>query len=725
MKLSAPGLFTLLVFAWVCGCYLADCRIHHIEYVSSEPDAVAELTKSISSHWFELIYLSSFFSLAAFLRARPLVAMIALVIPWLGFAYALNQLPVPKEADLYWQKRSSPVELEVELLDNPSKTKVSARSLMLIAPVKQALEGKVQLEIASKILALIDARKGDRCRVTGTIFQIRKRQTAWELDLRSILRRKNIFCRLKVESIEKSPSGNSGNSNGFNLFREIDRCREAIIKTHRTVLGRERGDLLSSIVLGDRSTELPKQVKEDFRKTGLSHLLAASGFNLSILVGTIYFLLGKISRSRLKQSLASILAIAGFVCLAGASASVTRAAAMGIILVMFRAFYRKANSAAVLSLTLLTFTLLEPVSLLDVGLQLSYAATYGIILGIGPIHDSIKKMGYGPVPRFLLELCSVILLAQGAVLPIQLYYFWELGLTFIIANLMLDPAVAPITVGGFISSSLVILSQVLPTFSEPPVKIATTIDNLLMLPLQYMLNTASILASWKNNVLITGPPHPSTMIFYGASYLLLIKSLNKKHSLSLALSLFCLALSLLILNIPQSNSQLLIAGKSVLLLVRESRISCIAARRKGRLSRSLTRCLKYHGVNPVAQNPADEILFVRLPKHHAFLTLHKREDQFRESSRAETYIRELCEIRRQGNGLLFIAEKWQDKMVLKTTESFSKSIHLIILDPEKVKVEERPPQTHADTIFNTALPGHKKSSSRSIPRPTKPLPPDF
>ena len=141
---------------------------------------------------------------------------------------------------------------------------------------------------------------------------------------------------------------------------------------------------------------------------------------------------------------------------------------------------------------------------------------------------------------------------------------------------MLDPAVAPITVGGFISSSLVILSQVLPTFSEPPVKIATTIDNLLMLPLQYMLNTASILASWKNNVLITGPPHPSTMIFYGASYLLLIKSLNKKHSLSLALSLFCLALSLLILNIPQSNSQLLIAGKSVLLLVRESRISCIA-----------------------------------------------------------------------------------------------------------------------------------------------------
>lgn len=69
----------------------------------------------------------------------------------------------------------------------------------------------------------------------------------------------------------------------------MDKIRKGIINTHISHLGDHSGKLLASIVLGDRAVNLPSKVRDSFRACGLSHLLAASGFNLSILVGSVYF----------------------------------------------------------------------------------------------------------------------------------------------------------------------------------------------------------------------------------------------------------------------------------------------------------------------------------------------------------------------------------------------------------------------------------------------------
>jgi len=257
--------------------------------------------------------------------------------------------------------------------------------------------------------------------------------------------------------------------------------RQAIVAGHRANLDGDLGDLLSSIVLGDRTVSLSPEIRETFRVTGLSHLLAASGFNLSILVGAVYFSVSLITRNRLLVSVTALAATASFVGLAGASASVVRAAIMVSFLILARLSFRRLHSGAALAATLMMALALDPLSIVDVGMQLSYAATAVIVGGIGAVDrlaaggdrvndnsegDSSESFSiYGRLRRWLIDSTAVIVLAQSGVLPLQLFYFERLGLLFLPANLLIEPVVAPLTVAGFVSSALLLVGAQVERFA--------------------------------------------------------------------------------------------------------------------------------------------------------------------------------------------------------------------------------------------------------------------
>src|SRR5690606_33594148 len=98
-----------------------------------------------------------------------------------------------------------------------------------------------------------------------------------------------------------------------------NRVRQLILAVHRDNLGARRGDLLSAMVLGERTVKLDSEIVEGFRDVGLSHLLAASGFDLLLVVASAYFFVGLISRLQLVKVLVSLLAVMALVALAGPS----------------------------------------------------------------------------------------------------------------------------------------------------------------------------------------------------------------------------------------------------------------------------------------------------------------------------------------------------------------------------------------------------------------------
>jgi predicted membrane metal-binding protein len=130
------------------------------------------------------------------------------------------------------------------------------------------------------------------------------------------------------------------------------RVRGALVRMHENNIGKDLGDLLSSMVLGDKAVKLSDAVVTAFRNVGLSHVLAASGFNLTVVTAMTYFICRWLIRSQPLVNVICLINTICYVCLAGASASVMRAALMCAILLAVRSTNVRVHLMAALALSL-------------------------------------------------------------------------------------------------------------------------------------------------------------------------------------------------------------------------------------------------------------------------------------------------------------------------------------------------------------------------------------
>ena len=141
-----------------------------------------------------------------------------------------------------------------------------------------------------------------------------------------------------------------------------------------------------------------------------------------------------------------ILVLIIFMFITNFSASVVRACIMGIVLIFSKICYRKSDIWTTISISILIMLIYNPYSILNVGLQLSYAGTIGIIAFNKSITNFLEKY----MNKKLASSISVIISAQISILPIMIVNFNSLSLTFLISNILATPIVAVITMGGFI-----------------------------------------------------------------------------------------------------------------------------------------------------------------------------------------------------------------------------------------------------------------------------------
>ncbi|MEA2452090.1 MAG: competence protein ComEC [Actinomycetota bacterium] len=208
------------------------------------------------------------------------------------------------------------------------------------------------------------------------------------------------------------------------------------------------GALIKGLTIGDTSG-LGSATIDIFRNAGLSHILAVSGSNVAIVLGAVMVGLRSIGH-RVRIGF-GYLGLGLFVLVVGPDASVLRAAAMGAIALACLAQGRTAEPLAALGLAVIAVVALRPGMLFSVGMQLSAAATAGIVLFSGPISARLAVL-----PEAFRTMIAATLAAQIAVAPLLILVFGELSLVAPFANALALPAVAPGTVAGLASGIVAI-----------------------------------------------------------------------------------------------------------------------------------------------------------------------------------------------------------------------------------------------------------------------------
>lgn len=263
-----------------------------------------------------------------------------------------------------------------------------------------------------------------------------------DFDYQKFLERFDVYA---VMSYPKVLILKSGQGNPIKMF--LLKTKHAFSRRLQNFLKEPQSSLALGILIGAKRG-LPPEVAESFNITGTSHIVAISGFNIAVIVAALSFLAWVVGR-RMSFWL-SLFIILGFVVIAGASASVIRAAVMGILLLLAFNIGRLYSVMPALVLAAAAMLYINPKILyFDVGFQLSFAATLGIV-SFMPLFNKLTENW--PKLLGLKDIFLVTLIATASTLPLVLWYFERLSLVSLLANLLILPAAPFAMLFGFLTA---------------------------------------------------------------------------------------------------------------------------------------------------------------------------------------------------------------------------------------------------------------------------------
>lgn len=384
------------------------------------------------------------------------IAAISLVLFGLGGAWASWRQPTIDATHLAFYNGADSVTIEGYVVGEPD-VRESHVNLRVEADVLVQDDSGEAIPIHGSALVQVPRlpqfNYGDRIHASGSL---QEPPMVGSFDYAEYLARQGVYSLLRADSASlttnRQPSW--GLQLQFTVLKPIFQFKILALAAIARTFPEPQGSLLSGILLGV-DTNVPEPLQEAFRVTGTSHILAISGFNFSVLAG----LFSKLFRRFLSQRwaiVATILSLVIYAVLAGASASVVRAALMGSIVLIAGGFNRPSNGLASLSAAALLMTLFSPSTVYDVGFQLSAAATLGIILYAEPFSQAavnfFTRFSSLEVAKRIIdatkEFFVITIAAQITTLPLIAFYFHQVSLISLVANLLVLPAQPAVMVLG-------------------------------------------------------------------------------------------------------------------------------------------------------------------------------------------------------------------------------------------------------------------------------------
>ncbi|WP_295783071.1 ComEC/Rec2 family competence protein [uncultured Veillonella sp.] len=242
------------------------------------------------------------------------------------------------------------------------------------------------------------------------------------------------------------------------LYRKVlficGSIRESIDKTISNYLEGPQHVLAQSLALGGHYSELGEDTMKDFSYTGLIHILSISGSHIALLLALVYGL-GRLIKLRKRTSLIMGILVACMYCgVVGGDAPVVRATMMSILMCMAYVKGRLYQAKQALCICAILCLAYDPFSIFDVSFQLSFGATYGLLIWGTVLYERIQW-----VPKWIKTPLVLCVSAQLLILPLQLYYFHYISIASLLAACIVAPLLDLSIVLIFIST---VISYVLP-----------------------------------------------------------------------------------------------------------------------------------------------------------------------------------------------------------------------------------------------------------------------
>lgn len=228
------------------------------------------------------------------------------------------------------------------------------------------------------------------------------------------------------------------------IYSLLGNFKNNIEETINNSLPYPHNSLLIGLLTGSRNS-LPAKTTEDFNKLGLTHVLAISGYNITIIItilGQLLFFINKLYRTPL-----ILIGIGLFTIFVGADPPVIRAAIMGSLTVLALSLGHKTNLInSILFSAVIMYWVDTQIITKDISFQLSFAATLGVIY----LSPKIKeRLQFITDKLSLRENLSLTLAAQITTAPVSLYHFGTLSLIAPLSNILVLPLIPLCMAGGF------------------------------------------------------------------------------------------------------------------------------------------------------------------------------------------------------------------------------------------------------------------------------------
>ncbi|MET9025475.1 ComEC/Rec2 family competence protein [Nocardia sp. NPDC004168] len=232
--------------------------------------------------------------------------------------------------------------------------------------------------------------------------------------------------------------------------RAADTVRADFAASATRALPADAAGLLPALVVGDTSA-LPEQVREDFKIAGLQHLTVVSGANFTILLSVVLLVVRLLTLGPRGATAVAAVALLMFIVVTRPDPSVLRAGAMGAITLLAVLTGRRKQALPALCAAIIALLALWPGLAVDAGFALSVVATGGLILLAPSWADWLRARGWWRVPA---ETVAVSAGAFVVTTPIMIALTGQLSLVAVLANVLVAPVVAPITVAGAAGAAL-------------------------------------------------------------------------------------------------------------------------------------------------------------------------------------------------------------------------------------------------------------------------------
>jgi len=296
-----------------------------------------------------------------------------------------------------------------------------------------------------------DVRYGDLVRLKGLYSNYSDSSNPYQFDYYDYLSKRDISGTMTV--LNERDIQVVGRDKG-NIFVSLSiRLKNMIAGRFGTMMSSYHSTLFSSILFGLKAAPLDDDLKDKYQKAGVVHILVASGQQVSILIGVALASGKMIGMRPLTASAVTSFMIWFFAAMAGFCPSILRASIMGQIVVAGKALEREGEFYNSLSAAALVLLVMNPNNLFDIGVQLSFVATWALVYIAPFIKDILGRY----IRSGISDLLSVAFAPVIATMPLCVYYFSTVSFVSFFSNLFVVPLAEIITTAGFICAFLSII----------------------------------------------------------------------------------------------------------------------------------------------------------------------------------------------------------------------------------------------------------------------------